>query len=57
MPIEVMAARGAKTMLLVHLKPVGLEDPHTGKTPYAVVQCAKIMLQLQCIILLVSKLI
>ena len=38
MPIEVMAARGAKTMLFGPLKPVGLEDPHTGKTPYAVVQ-------------------
>lgn len=38
MPIEVMAGRGAKTMLFGPLKPVGLEDPHTGKTPYAVVQ-------------------
>ncbi|MDP4083024.1 MAG: FADH(2)-oxidizing methylenetetrahydrofolate--tRNA-(uracil(54)-C(5))-methyltransferase TrmFO [Bacillota bacterium] len=38
MPIEVMAARGKKTMLFGPLKPVGLEDPHTGKRPYAVVQ-------------------
>ncbi|KRL90841.1 methylenetetrahydrofolate--tRNA-(uracil(54)-C(5))-methyltransferase (FADH(2)-oxidizing) TrmFO [Lactobacillus kalixensis] len=38
MPIEVMAARGAKTMLFGPLKPVGLEDPHTGETPYAVIQ-------------------
>jgi methylenetetrahydrofolate--tRNA-(uracil-5-)-methyltransferase len=38
MPIEVMAARGAKTMLFGPLKPVGLEDPKTGKTPFAVVQ-------------------
>ena len=38
MPIEVMAGRGEKTMLFGPLKPVGLEDPHTGKTPYAVVQ-------------------
>ena len=38
MPIEVMAARGAKTMLFGPLKPVGLEDPKTGKNPYAVVQ-------------------
>lgn len=38
MPIEVMAARGEKTMLFGPLKPVGLENPHTGKTPYAVVQ-------------------
>ncbi|WP_066365002.1 FADH(2)-oxidizing methylenetetrahydrofolate--tRNA-(uracil(54)-C(5))-methyltransferase TrmFO [Neobacillus fumarioli] len=38
MPIEVMAARGKKTMLFGPLKPVGLEDPRTGKRPFAVVQ-------------------
>ncbi|MDK6822769.1 methylenetetrahydrofolate--tRNA-(uracil(54)-C(5))-methyltransferase (FADH(2)-oxidizing) TrmFO [Lacticaseibacillus paracasei] len=38
MPIEVMAKRGIKTMLFGPLKPVGLEDPRTGKEPYAVVQ-------------------
>ncbi|UTE75382.1 FADH(2)-oxidizing methylenetetrahydrofolate--tRNA-(uracil(54)-C(5))-methyltransferase TrmFO [Rossellomorea sp. KS-H15a] len=38
MPIEVMASRGKKTMLFGPLKPVGLEDPKTGKRPYAVVQ-------------------
>ncbi|RBW69867.1 FADH(2)-oxidizing methylenetetrahydrofolate--tRNA-(uracil(54)-C(5))-methyltransferase TrmFO [Bacillus taeanensis] len=38
MPIEVMAKRGKKTMLFGPMKPVGLEDPKTGKTPYAVVQ-------------------
>lgn len=38
MPIEVMAARGRKTMLFGPMKPVGLEDPRTGKRPYAVVQ-------------------
>lgn len=38
MPIEVMAKRGEKTMLFGPLKPVGLEDPKTGKVPYAVVQ-------------------
>ncbi|OFI50257.1 methylenetetrahydrofolate--tRNA-(uracil(54)-C(5))-methyltransferase (FADH(2)-oxidizing) TrmFO [Floricoccus tropicus] len=46
MPIEVMAARGYKTMLYGPMKPVGLEypDDYTGprdgefKTPYAVVQ-------------------
>ncbi|EIT85072.1 tRNA (uracil-5-)-methyltransferase Gid [Fictibacillus macauensis ZFHKF-1] len=38
MPIEVMASRGKKTMLFGPLKPVGLEDPKTGKQPYAVVQ-------------------
>ncbi|MCM3594312.1 FADH(2)-oxidizing methylenetetrahydrofolate--tRNA-(uracil(54)-C(5))-methyltransferase TrmFO [Metabacillus idriensis] len=38
MPIEVMAKRGKKTMLFGPLKPVGLEDPKTGKRPHAVVQ-------------------
>lgn len=38
MPIEVMAQRGKKTLLFGPLKPVGLEDPRTGKRPYAVVQ-------------------
>ena len=38
MPIEEMASRGAKTLLFGPLKPVGLEDPKTGKEPFAVVQ-------------------
>lgn len=38
MPIEVMANRGKKTMLFGPMKPVGLEDPRTGKRPFAVVQ-------------------
>ena len=38
MPIEEMASRGAKTMLFGPLKPVGFEDPKTGKEPFAVVQ-------------------
>lgn len=38
MPIEVMAARGPQTMLFGPLKPVGLADPKTGRTPFAVVQ-------------------
>jgi len=38
MPIEVMALRGRQTLLFGPLKPVGLEDPKTGETPYAVVQ-------------------
>lgn len=38
MPIEVMAKRGQKTMLFGPMKPVGLEDPKTGKRPFAVVQ-------------------
>lgn len=38
MPIEVMAKRGKQTVLFGPMKPVGLEDPHTGKRPHAVVQ-------------------
>lgn len=38
MPIEQMASRGEKTMLFGPLKPVGLEDPKTGKEPFAAVQ-------------------
>ena len=38
MPVEVMASRGRQTLLFGPMKPVGLEDPKTGKTPYAVVQ-------------------
>lgn len=38
MPVEVMAKRGKKTLLFGPMKPVGLEDPKTGKRPYAVVQ-------------------
>jgi methylenetetrahydrofolate--tRNA-(uracil-5-)-methyltransferase len=37
-PIEVMAERGRQTMLFGPLKPVGLEDPKTGRRPHAVVQ-------------------
>ncbi|MBF0714890.1 FADH(2)-oxidizing methylenetetrahydrofolate--tRNA-(uracil(54)-C(5))-methyltransferase TrmFO [Gemella palaticanis] len=38
MPFEEMAKRGEKTLLFGPMKPVGLEDPKTGKRPYAVVQ-------------------
>jgi len=41
MPIEIMAARGLMTMAFGPLKPVGIIDPRTGKTPYAVVQLRK----------------
>ena len=41
MPIEVLAERGPKTLSFGPLKPVGLTDPNTGKTPYAVVQLRK----------------
>lgn len=38
LPIEVMAERGEKTLAFGPMKPVGLEDPKTGRRPYAVVQ-------------------
>ena len=38
MPIEVLAKRGEDAIRFGPLKPVGLEDPRTNKTPYAVVQ-------------------
>ena len=38
MPIEVMAARGEDTLRYGPMKPVGLDDPRTGRWPYAVVQ-------------------
>jgi methylenetetrahydrofolate--tRNA-(uracil-5-)-methyltransferase len=38
MPIEVAAARGVDTLRYGPMKPVGLDDPRTGRWPYAVVQ-------------------
>ncbi|HEX8445485.1 MAG TPA: methylenetetrahydrofolate--tRNA-(uracil(54)-C(5))-methyltransferase (FADH(2)-oxidizing) TrmFO [Sphingomonas sp.] len=38
MPIEVMAERGTDTLRYGPMKPVGLDDPRTGRWPYAVVQ-------------------
>ncbi|WP_333606025.1 methylenetetrahydrofolate--tRNA-(uracil(54)-C(5))-methyltransferase (FADH(2)-oxidizing) TrmFO [Novosphingobium sp.] len=38
MPIEVMAERGLDTLRFGPMKPVGLDDPRTGRWPYAVVQ-------------------
>ena len=38
MPIEIMAKRGEDTLRFGPLKPVGFDDPRTGKRPYAVVQ-------------------
>jgi methylenetetrahydrofolate--tRNA-(uracil-5-)-methyltransferase len=38
MPIEVMAERGVDTLRHGPMKPVGLDDPRTGRWPYAVVQ-------------------
>ncbi len=41
MPIEELARRDYKTLLFGPMKPVGLVDPKTGKTPFAVVQLRK----------------
>ncbi|MBE5757409.1 MAG: methylenetetrahydrofolate--tRNA-(uracil(54)-C(5))-methyltransferase (FADH(2)-oxidizing) TrmFO [Clostridiales bacterium] len=41
MPIEVLAKRGEDAIRFGPLKPVGLKDPRTDKTPYAVVQLRK----------------
>jgi methylenetetrahydrofolate--tRNA-(uracil-5-)-methyltransferase len=38
MPIEEMAKRGRETLRFGPMKPVGLEDPRTGRRPHAVVQ-------------------
>ena len=38
LPIEVMAHRGVDTLRFGPMKPVGLTDPATGRTPYAAVQ-------------------
>ena len=38
MPVEVMAKRGIDTLRYGPLKPVGFDDPRTGKRPYALVQ-------------------
>ncbi|MBR1824712.1 MAG: methylenetetrahydrofolate--tRNA-(uracil(54)-C(5))-methyltransferase (FADH(2)-oxidizing) TrmFO [Ruminococcus sp.] len=38
MPIEELARRGVDTMRFGPIKPVGIDDPRTGRRPYAVVQ-------------------
>jgi methylenetetrahydrofolate--tRNA-(uracil-5-)-methyltransferase len=38
LPIEVMAERGPRTLAFGPMKPVGLDDPRTGRRPFAVVQ-------------------
>ena len=41
MPVEVMAKRGFETLLFGPMKPVGIENPITKETYYAVVQLRK----------------
>ncbi|MBS1766776.1 MAG: methylenetetrahydrofolate--tRNA-(uracil(54)-C(5))-methyltransferase (FADH(2)-oxidizing) TrmFO [Acidobacteria bacterium] len=38
LPIEVMASRGHETLRYGPMKPIGLDDPRTGRWPHAVVQ-------------------
>ncbi|MGZ3775153.1 MAG: methylenetetrahydrofolate--tRNA-(uracil(54)-C(5))-methyltransferase (FADH(2)-oxidizing) TrmFO [Pseudobdellovibrionaceae bacterium] len=38
MPIEVMVDRGPQTLRFGPMKPIGLDDPRTGRYPWAVVQ-------------------
>ena len=38
LPVEVTARRGEDTLRFGPMKPVGLDDPRTGRRPYAVVQ-------------------
>ena len=38
MPVEIMAKRGIDTLRFGPLKPVGFDDPRTGRRPYAIVQ-------------------
>lgn len=38
LPVEVIAERGRKALAFGPMRPVGLEDPRTGRRPYAVVQ-------------------
>lgn len=38
LPIEIMAERGRETLRYGPMKPVGLDDPRTGRWPHAVVQ-------------------
>ena len=48
LPIEVMAERGADTLRHGPMKPVGLDDPRTGRWPYAVVQLRRDDLAASC---------
>ena len=41
MPIEIMAKRGGDTMRYGPMRPVGLRNPNTGESAYAVVQLRK----------------
>lgn len=48
MPIELMAKRGSDTMRYGPMRPVGLRNPETGESAYAVVQLRKENVQGDC---------
>lgn len=48
MPIEIMAKRGSDTMRYGPMRPVGLRNPNTGESAYAVVQLRKENVQGDC---------
>ena len=41
LPLEILARRGRDTLRFGPMRPVGLRDPRTGRTPWAVVQLRK----------------
>lgn len=43
MPVEVMASRGRQTLVFGPMKPVGLEDPKTGKRHMLLFSYVKMM--------------
>ncbi len=45
LPIEVLGSRGEDTLRFGPMKPIGLEDPRTGRRPWAVVQLRREDLQ------------
>jgi len=38
LPVEILAARGQRSLAFGPMRPVGLTDPRTGRRPYAVIQ-------------------
>ena len=41
LPVEILAARGKDTLRFGPMRPVGLDDPRTGRWPWAVIQLRK----------------
>ena len=45
LPVEIIAERGIDSLAFGPMRPVGLRDARTGKRPYAVVNCGRIIWQ------------